>query len=160
MEVRECRNKGRQTIVQQWGRVLVPPQGICLAIWYTSLSSPTGAGVPTQVEDGNFRLSTSTGTPDWLEQEGWWLRFLEHHPLTSPPTNQKKVTHPAALTPNLSLKTLPWNSLGSSGLLSMSHSFSLVGPAINLSLLQTPTFQFLWFHGASGTWTWVQQQNS
>ena len=40
---------------------------------------------PTQVEDGNFRLNT---------------RFLEHRPATSPPTNQTKVTHPAALTPN------------------------------------------------------------
>ena len=44
---------------------------------------------PTQVGDGNFRLST---------------RFLEHHPLTSPPTNQKKVTHPAVLTPNFAYK--------------------------------------------------------
>lgn len=32
--------------------------------------------VPTEVEDGNFRLST---------------RVQEHHPVTSPPTNQKKV---------------------------------------------------------------------
>ena len=34
----------------------------------------------------NFRLNT---------------RFLEHPSVASPPTNQKKVTHPAALTPNL-----------------------------------------------------------
>ena len=27
-------------------------------------------------------------------------RFLEHSSVASPPTNQKKVTHPAALTPN------------------------------------------------------------
>ena len=46
---------------------------------------------PTQVEDGNFRLST---------------RFLEHLPTTSPPTNQKKVTHPAALTTNVAYKNL------------------------------------------------------
>ena len=43
-----------------------------------------------QEEDGNFRLNT---------------RLLEHHPDTSPPTNQKKVTHPAALIPNLAYKT-------------------------------------------------------
>ena len=44
-------------------------------------------GAPTQVEDGNFRLST---------------RFLEHHSVASPPTtSQKKVTHPAALAPNV-----------------------------------------------------------
>ena len=62
----------------------------------TSLSSSTGTKAPTQVEDGNFRLST---------------RVLEHCPVTSPPTNQNKVTHPAALSPdfdykNFSLKTI------------------------------------------------------
>ena len=46
------------------------------------------------MEDGNFRLST---------------RFLEHCPIISPPTNQKKVTHPAALTPNFAYKTSPHN---------------------------------------------------
>ena len=49
-------------------------------------------GAPTQAEDGNFRLNT---------------RFLEHSSVASPPTNQKKkrkqkkVTNPAALTPNV-----------------------------------------------------------
>ena len=49
-------------------------------------------GAPTQVEDGNFRLNT---------------RFLEYSSVASPPTNQKKkrkqkkVTNPAALTPNV-----------------------------------------------------------
>ena len=43
-------------------------------------------GAPTQVEDGNFRLNT---------------RFLEHRSVASPPANQKKVTHPAALTPKV-----------------------------------------------------------
>ena len=43
-------------------------------------------GAPTQVKDGNFRLST---------------RFLEHRSVASPPSNQKKVTHPAALTYNV-----------------------------------------------------------
>ena len=37
------------------------------------------------MEDGNFWLSP---------------RYLEHRPVTSPPTNQKKVAHLAALTPN------------------------------------------------------------
>ena len=54
-----------------------------------SLNSSAGTKAPTQVEDGNFRLST---------------RVLEHHPVTSPPTNQKKFTHPAALTPNFAYK--------------------------------------------------------
>ena len=51
-----------------------------------SLSSSTELKTPTQVEDGNFRLNT---------------RFLEHSSVASPPTNQKKVTNPAALTPNV-----------------------------------------------------------
>ena len=43
------------------------------------------AGATTQVEDGNFRLST---------------RFLEHCPAALPPINQKRVTQSAALIPN------------------------------------------------------------
>ena len=43
-------------------------------------------GAPTKVEDGNFRLNT---------------RVLEHHSVASPPTNQKEVTHPAALSPDV-----------------------------------------------------------
>ena len=46
-------------------------------------------GATTQVEDGNFRLNT---------------RFLEHSSFAFPPANQKKkkkVTNPAALTPNI-----------------------------------------------------------
>ena len=49
---------------------------------------------PTQVEDGNSRTDT---------------RFLEHCPVTSPATNQKKVIHPSALTPNFTYKTSPLN---------------------------------------------------
>ena len=40
--------------------------------------------IHTQVENGNFRPS---------------IRFLEHHSVTSPPTNQKKVTHPKFCLP-------------------------------------------------------------
>ena len=50
-------------------------------------------GTPTQVEDGNFRLST---------------RFLEHHPVTMPQTNQKKVTHPAVHIPNFAFLFWAW----------------------------------------------------
>ena len=53
--------------------VLVPPQEIYITI---TLSSSVRTKAPTQVEDGNFRLST---------------RFLEHRPVASPPTNKKKV---------------------------------------------------------------------
>ena len=68
------------------GMVLVPPQGTYIKI---SLSSSAGTKAPKQVEDGNFRLIT---------------RSLEHRPVTSPPTNQKKATQPAALTPSFASK--------------------------------------------------------
>ena len=104
--------------MQPWSRVLVPHQRIYITV---SVSYFEVTKAPTQVEDGNFRLST---------------RFLKRHLVTLLPTNQKKVTHPAALTPNFSIKTSR-KSFGSSGFLSMRHLFSLLVPAINLSLLQT-----------------------
>ena len=60
-------------MVQSRDRVLAPPQRIHIAI---SLGSSVGTKAPTQVEDGECMLS---------------MRFLEHRPLTSLPTNQKKV---------------------------------------------------------------------
>ena len=41
------------------------------------------------------------------------------------------------------LKSSKMHKILSSGFLSMSHPFSLIGPVINLSLLQTPVFQFV-----------------
>ena len=55
---------------------------------------------------------------------------------------------------NLPIKTLPRKPLGSLCFLNISCPILL---AINLSLFQTKTFQFVWPHCASGTWTWVQQ---
>ena len=52
----------------------------------------------------------------------WWLRFLNHHPITSPPTNQRRIKHPAALPVNL-----PETQLRSLGFLSMSYWFSSLG---------------------------------
>ena len=80
----------RSSQLQPWGRVLVPPEGIYIML---SLSSSVGTKGPTLVEDGNFKLNTVN------------TRFLEHHPVTSPPANQKKVTHPAALTPNFAFRS-------------------------------------------------------
>ena len=50
-----------------------------------------GTGATTQVENGDFGMSS---------------RFLGHHPITLPPTNQKKVTYPVALSPNFAYITL------------------------------------------------------
>ena len=129
----------QETIVPPWGRVLAPPQGIHRTI---SLSSSAGTKAPTQVGGGNFSLSS---------------RFLEHRPVTSPPTNPKEVTHPATLTPNFAYKNFSLKTNREFNFfLSTSHPFSSLSPAINLSPLQTPTFQFVWPHCASGTPTCVR----
>ena len=82
---------------------------------------------PTQVEDGNFRLGT---------------RFLEHHPVISPPNNLKKITHPVDLTPDSAYEKFSLKTTGNSEFLNRSHLFSLHGSVINPALLQTPGFQF------------------
>ena len=94
------------------------------------LSSFAETKAPTWVENGNFRRST---------------RFLECHPVTSPLTNQKKTTHLAALTSNLPIKTVLPKTFKNSCFLSMSCPFSLQGPSINFSLLQTLTFGLFGF---------------
>ena len=63
-------------------------------------------------------------------------------------TNQKKVTHPAY--ESFALKTTEES-------VSFLNTNLLIGPAINLCLLQTPTFQFVWPHCESGICTCVQQ---
>ena len=80
---------------------------------------------PHPVEVGNFREST---------------RLLEHHPVTSSPTNQKKVSYPAALTPSFAHVSFSPQTRRVWGVISTSHVFFLHGPAIKLSLLQTLTF--------------------
>ena len=76
---------------------------------------------------------------------------MEYHPATSLPTNQEKVTHPVALTPNFAFKNSSLKTIREFGLLNTSHLFSLPGPTIHISLLQTLTFQFVWPHCASGS---------
>ena len=66
------------------------------------------------------------------------MSFLGHHPVASPPTLQKKVTHPA----NLPLKTLPSNPSGSLGFLSICCLFSLPGLAINFLCSTFHSFMF------------------
>ena len=40
-------------------------------------------------------------------------RFLEHHPISSPPATQKEVTYLVVLTPNFAYKNSSWKPLGS-----------------------------------------------
>ena len=71
-------------------------------------------------------------------------------------TSQSRKRHRLQLSPQiLPTKAFPPKSLGSSGVLNLSHPLSLVGPTINLSLLQTLTFWFVWPHYVSGTRTYV-----
>lgn len=86
------------------------------------MSSSVGTKAPSQGEDGNFRLS---------------IRFLEHYSATLSPIHQKKVTHPAALTPNFAFRHFPpQKNTGEFRFLSTSHLSSSLGPAINLSVLK------------------------
>ena len=102
----------QETIVQPWGRVCSSSRNRHNKI---PLSSSAGTKAPIQVEDGNFMLST---------------RFLEHRPVTSPPTNQKKATHPAAQTSNFAYKDFSPRTIREFGFLSMSCPFSFLSPAI------------------------------
>lgn len=90
-----------------------------------------GTKVPNLGEDGIFRLST---------------RVLEHPPVTSPPTNLKKVTHPASLTQNFAHKNSSLKTIQDFVSSEQEPLILLVWPCKNLSLLQTLTFWFVWPH--------------
>ena len=114
------RKDSQETTAQPWGRVPAPLQGMHMLV---SVSS--SAGTPTQEEDVRFL-------------------FPHHQPI-------RRESH--TLQPSLQilpLKILAPKAPGSSGLLSMNHLFFLLGSAINLSLLQTLTFQSVWPHCVSG----------
>ena len=73
---------------------------------------------PYRVEEANCVLTTSMWTPDWLEPEGGWYWLLATSPLTNQKNVHELITYLATLNLTLCLKTLPWKSLRSSGLLS------------------------------------------
>ena len=79
-----------------------PPQRTYKIIWPTFLSKTAKTVTHTQVEDGDYLLPTSMEPLGWLKPEGWWIRLQNHHPVTSPSTNQKKVHE---LIPNLATLT-------------------------------------------------------
>ena len=111
------RKGSQETTVQPWGRVLVLTAMHILrgCAQQSDLSSSTRAGAPTQVANGNFRLSPNTWTPDWLEPEGRWLRFPEHQSITHtrPPTNKRRSHTLQPSQQIVPIKTLPWKPSGS-----------------------------------------------
>ena len=72
-------------------------------------------------------------TSGWAH-DPWNTALLPHQQAV-----RRKNSHTLKALPQiLSIKSSSRNPLG---FLSTSHTFSLLGPAVNLSLLQTPTFQ-------------------
>ena len=111
--------------MQRWRRVLVPPQGMYVAIYLWVLLQewrpPSG-----------WRMVTS----GWA-QEFWNIALLPYHQ----PTRRK--SHPCSPYCKFCLlKLFPPKPLGSLGILSTRYPFSLLGPATNSSLLQIPKFRF------------------
>ena len=96
---------------------------------------------PTRVEDGKLQMNR---------------RFLEYSTDTLPPTNQKKVIHPAVLTPNFVFEIFPPNCRGSLGNLSPSHPFSMLGP-FNKSFFVPKRYFGCLASVCQGTQTWVEQ---
>lgn len=84
----------QQRRISKKSKISVSPRNLLEGyIHNISLSSSTGIKAPTQIEDGNFRLST---------------RFLGHHStaLNQPfrKKKKKKITLPASLTPKVAYK--------------------------------------------------------
>ena len=107
---------------------------------YKYLSSSAGTKAPIlQVEHGNLRLRT---------------RFLEHHPVSPPLTSQKKVTHPAALTPDFACKNFCSQTIREFGVLESELPILCAWPCNKSSTApNSTTFQFIWHHSVLGTQT-------
>ena len=75
-ETKEEQLKNISTKIKRGSGLGSSSRDIYIYIKKIPLSSSAGTKAPTQVEDGNFRLSP---------------RFLKHCPIISPPINQKKV---------------------------------------------------------------------
>ena len=92
-------------------RSLAPPQEMYMTV---SFSSSAGTEVPIQTEDGNFRLSTTSGAP---------LCYLTA-------SRQMKVTNPAALTLNFAYNFSP-KTIEEFECFERKPPVDLLGPAIN-----------------------------
>ena len=112
---------------------------------------------PHQTKDLDCLMTTST----W-PQASWSLRRTDDvhprvPPVVSPSAGQRTgVPYPWMSHSYLPFKdALPKPSGKHEASQGVSHPVSLQGPAINLSLLPTPMFQFVQPHCVLSTWTYV-----
>lgn len=103
-------------------RSLAPPQEMYTTV---SFSSSAGTEVPIQMEDGNFRLSTTSGAP---------LCYLTA-------SRQMKVTNPAALTLNFAYNFSP-KTIEEFECFERKPPVDLLGPAINQPFSASNSWHF------------------
>lgn len=89
-----------------------------------------------------LKFSNSASGSSLFQAESWWLRFQEYQPATSPPTNQRNVTHSKALLPNFAYKIFPETYRKVWVFWAWATCSPCLALAINHSLLQTLTFSF------------------
>ena len=97
---------------------------MCIAIWHLTLKCSAGTKTPTQVTMVTTRWITAL-RPQIETSIGWFLRTP---PVTLPPTNQKKVMHPATLTPIIAFKNPSLSSELPDLLAGCRHSFFHYNP--------------------------------
>lgn len=74
---------------------------------------------------------------DWLEPEGWWSMSLKYHPVTSPPTYQRRTLHSVALIPNVAFKHSSLKTIGKFSSFDQEPCIMLAGPCKQCCI---------WFH--------------
>ena len=120
-----------QARVLEWGAIAFS-KGIYIAIWNISLNFSVGTKNPHPGGEWWLHLD-----PECLVPEAWWLGFLKHDPVTSPPTNQKEVRNPATLTINVAFKNPSLKVTGEFGSFDTNYPFSLLDFAIKAILFYT-----------------------
>jgi len=118
----------------------------------------------------------SPNSPKWKILTSWgpWAhgprppgakRLIKLTPVTSPyspsanqRTVQELITDPVT-TPTWLLQVFSGNPWGTQCVLGLEPPVSIQGPAINLSLLQTLTFPFVWPHCVWDTWSCLNRSS-
>ena len=101
---------------------------VCCSPWGHKVLDTTEQLNTTQVENVNSQQST---------------RFLEHHLVTSPPTNQKELT---SCSPNFAYKNFSLKTIGEFGSFEYKPPILLARPSNKPFSLQIPTLPSVWLH--------------